>query len=189
MDAPLIPIIASLVGAATAYFARWAIEKYIRSHKEQEIIIKSLDGKEETLSVKDGTNETQILSALRKERDLEESIYNILKTYTYPIENSTIKLGKFIDFIANIDNKKLGIEVKSNLSHLNIDKVNKYFSEESDLEKLLIFTTSTIPDKLIKRTKRLVDSNKIKYVTLNDEDEREQQIKKILENFRVEKHT
>ena len=189
MDAPLIPIIASMVGAVTAYIAGWVINKYSNKIHAKEITIKSSDGKEETLTLENGTDEEQILSALRKERELEESIYNILKTYTYPAGDSIIKLGKSIDFIANINNRKIGIEVKSNLSYFNIEKFSKYLDEESDLEKLFIFTTGDIPNTIFKKSKKILDTKKLKIIPLNKANEREQQIKELLDGFRIEKNT
>ncbi|MFJ1521465.1 hypothetical protein ACG59Z_16530, partial [Acinetobacter sp. ABJ_C1_1] len=78
----------------------------------------------------------------------EDSIYKLLKKELSEYSNIIIKYGKNVDFIIEYNGKRLAVECKSSLNHLNNKQINEYFNDEKNINNLIVVSESDIKENM-----------------------------------------
>jgi len=153
----------AVVAAGLKYF----VERFWRD-RTKEMSVHLDGGRIENLTVAANADVTQIISALRTELNIEEHVRAALREFELRVHDFQQRSGTDVDFVAQLGDKKIAIEVKNRLDRVTVDQLKRYLADEPGLSGLLLFSVQAPPRAILKNTKELVESGRVAFVQIPD---------------------
>jgi hypothetical protein len=161
----LLTIIAagSLIPAVSFLFKTLIVDKVFDA-LENDISIKDKDGKELRFIANSSDDIKAIFeSELSFGKDVEKCINKFIRIHKeYSFELSS---GKYIDFLLLCDDKRIGIEAKSNANRFRAKWISDYFKENIEIDELIMILDSKIPGSLIEEVESRGLGKKVKFIS------------------------
>lgn len=177
---PLSALVAGIGIPVLAAGLKHLLNAFLKD-RTKEVIVQLDGGRLENLTIAANADATQIAQALQTELDLEKRVLAALEKYTSRVENYHSRTGKDVDFVAQLGDKKVAIEVKNRLDRVSVDQVKRYLAAEHGLAQLLLLSTQTVPAEVLHNTKEFVDSGQLTFVNIPDLENIERDLFRALE--------
>jgi hypothetical protein len=155
----LIPVISFIV-------KKLIVDKAFEFMKD-EISIKDKNGKEIKFIASTGISNEEIKIIFESELKFEAEVQKSINKFIHVHNKFDLKLshGKYIDFLLSYDDKKIGIEAKSNVARFKAKWISDYFKENSEIDELIMIIDSRIPESFLKEVDRFDYSKKVKFIS------------------------
>lgn len=167
MDELLTIIVAgSLIPAISFLVKRFVVDRAF-SVLENEISIKDKDGKVFKFIVNSDTSSEEVKnifeSELQFEADVKRSIDNFIRSHNK--YEFILSHGKNLDFLLLHNDRKIGIEAKSNANRFKAKWISSYFEENKDIDELIMIIDSKIPEDFLKEVEKFGKNKKVKFIS------------------------
>ncbi|HYX26952.1 MAG TPA: hypothetical protein VE863_00190 [Pyrinomonadaceae bacterium] len=150
----IIPILA---------FAAKRLVDYVFRNKTKELTAQLPEGKIENISVRVNASHGEVADTVRNELEFENHVFEVLQSMRDRIHGLETHTGRNVDFIASVGDHKLAIEVKNALDRVTSEEIQRYLSDESGLEKLLLISKQPPSKKVLARTQDLIKSGQVTF--------------------------
>ncbi|HAV5317764.1 hypothetical protein ABTP12_14785 [Acinetobacter baumannii] len=128
-------------------FNKFVINKILEK-KMKTIIFSTKNGKEEDVIVTFNSDEAEINKEIKKFIEFEDSVYKLIKNELSIYPNVNVLIGKYADFIIEYNDKRIAIECKSNLNHINKKSLERYFKDEGGVENLIFVSKNIVKNNI-----------------------------------------
>ncbi|SFP80191.1 hypothetical protein [Pseudomonas borbori] len=134
---------------------------------ENEISIKDKDGKEFKFVVNSNATSNEIRDIFESELKFESSVKKSLENFinTHKKNNLHLSHGKNLDFLLRHNDRRIGIEAKSNANKFKAKWILNYFKENNEIDELIMIIDSKIPETLLKEVNNFDKGKKIKFIS------------------------
>lgn len=134
---------------------------------ENEISIKDKNGKVLKFIASSNISNEDVKIIFESELNFEAEVKKNINKFIHEHKKHNFELsyGKYIDFLLSYDDKKIGIEAKSNASRFKAKWISDYFKENIEIDELIMILDSKIPDSFLKEVDNLDSSKKVKFIS------------------------
>lgn len=181
MDDIIMAFVAGLVVPALAIIVKKFVVGKVFDGAYKEVKVKTQTGKELNYFIDANVTDKEVLELANSELDFEievkKSILNAIeKNHDNKVLNFTD--GNYIDFILELNGRKIGVEAKSSLKNFKANWVEKYISENEGVHEIIFIVNSDISLIVKEEIKSVVGNNRVDFISskvgqhLNDTFER-----------------
>lgn len=160
---------ASLLGAsfipAVAFVLRRIIAKQLNA-RTKDVVTTDDRGRSETLVVSATAGPTEIRKHINEAYSFEAEIGKALEEIGRKQQSLRTHSSRKVDFIVDLPNGKLAVEVKLALDRIDERAMERYLSAESNLRHLLLVSRTPPPPKVLETIKRFVNESRVSLVTI-----------------------
>ena len=162
MDPAVIAaIIAGLAGAGLKYI----LERVVRG-RTKTILAKSPTEATETVTVDvDATNQ-DIVNAVNRAIQLETEVGKALERVSASRQDTNNHPGRIVDFITQVGQNKVAIEVKNRLDRLDEKQLLRYLREEDGIQKVLVLSPDLATQRVRNKVKTLADAGEVEFIQI-----------------------
>ena len=182
MDDILSIILFGSIVPAVSYLIKILVIDNVFNYTKNEILLKSKEGKEFRYIV--GLNESNedirklFEDELKFEKLVEKNLYRFIKSHN--LVDYHLTEGKRLDFLLSVNDRKIGIEAKSNVEHFKTKWVSSYFKENNDIDELIMIVNSKIPNDFMDEINK-AEGSKVKFISSSNNRGLTKSINNILE--------
>jgi len=145
------------------------VERFRRDHTK-EIVVRLGGDRSEILTVAANADAAQIISALQTELNIEEHVRSALEDFASRTQDFAQRAGKDVDFVAQLGDKKVAIEVKNRVDRITVDQINRYLADEPGINQLLVLSIQAPPPAILKGMQDLAKDGRVAFVQVRDVD-------------------
>lgn len=170
MDEMILAIIAGSLIPAIALITKKLVIDKVFNNINREIEIKTSSGKTRNYIINGKADEKIIIQLLESEINFELVVEKYIKNYINKSKHKDLSLsdGSHVDFILEINGKKVAVEAKENLDHFKANWAKNYLSDNKDINDIIFIVNSKISTKVMNNIENAIGSRNVKFISSPD---------------------
>ncbi|WP_334032856.1 hypothetical protein [Burkholderia gladioli] len=173
MSSSFISGVVSLVlGVFVGFLGMYIKDRFKR--KEVKIITINEVGKKDIITAPAGATSDEIRGHVNQALNFEKNFSDILINIQEKIGGLNVRQSKIVDFIVEIDDKKIAIEVKLDPKSVSVSQIERYLAAEAGIQGLIIASPKPFADSLRHKIEESEVNSKVKFFRLSNDFSRDE---------------